>query len=101
MRVRLPRVRVRLWWVMVAVALVGLASGAIIEIGRRRDRYTASCYRHFFQAEWSGMPASQRSPERLRYEAYHRVLSRKYAQAARYPWLPVAPDPPPPPHPPD
>jgi hypothetical protein len=25
---------------------------------------------------------------------YHKVLARKYLRAARYPWLPVAPDPP-------
>jgi hypothetical protein len=29
----------------------------------------------------------------LRGEAYHRKLRMKYQKAARYPWLPVAPDP--------
>jgi hypothetical protein len=28
--------------------------------------------------------------------AHHAALRRKYERAARYPWLPVAPDPPPP-----
>ena len=28
--------------------------------------------------------------------SYHAALFRKYERAARYPWLPVAPDPPPP-----
>ena len=28
--------------------------------------------------------------------AYHASLKRKYERAARYPWLPVEPDPPPP-----
>lgn len=31
-----------------------------------------------------------------RLAAYHRKLSAKYQRAARYPWLPVEPDPPPP-----
>jgi hypothetical protein len=29
-------------------------------------------------------------------EAHHAMLRKKYEQAARYPWLPVPPDPPPP-----
>jgi hypothetical protein len=28
--------------------------------------------------------------------AYHAAMARKYGRAARYPWLPVEPDPPPP-----
>lgn len=40
MRVRLPRVRIRLWWLMVAVAVVGIAAGAVT-MWRRR----AACLR--------------------------------------------------------
>ena len=31
---------------------------------------------------------------------YHAALRRKYKRAARYPWLPISPDPLPPPAPP-
>ena len=30
----------------------------------------------------------------LAWEDYYRQLGRKYQEAARYPWLPVSPDPP-------
>ena len=31
-----------------------------------------------------------------RWTSYHTAMARKYRHAARYPWLPVEPDPPPP-----
>jgi hypothetical protein len=43
------------------------------------------------------IPAQRRSGKRL--VAYYRELGVKYERAARYPWLPVEPDPPEPPMP--
>jgi len=40
------------------------------------------------------------TPQQIRKRIdYHREMERKYTRAARYPWLPVAPDPLPPPRP--
>jgi hypothetical protein len=44
------------------------------------------------QATWWDASAAD-FRERL---AYHDLMHRKYAHAARYPWLPLEPDPPPP-----
>src|SRR3954469_25325987 len=105
---RIPRFRVRT--LMIAVAVVAVALGA----GRRRQRAPTFLQRaaEFAEREttsWLMVEASCRrnplpglivvheDPMRHRWWAlYLGRLRRKYERAARYPWLPVPPDPPPP-----
>jgi hypothetical protein len=119
----MPRFRLSIRWMMVAVALVGVAFGGE-EFRRRRASF-------LFEAEIYGEVESDfaksaregsrrcgawrigRSSEELRehraqeevFQAswraeaqanatYYRSLRLKYERAARYPWLSVAPDPP-------
>jgi hypothetical protein len=78
---------------MVAVAIVGLACGG--EVLRRRRVYYSE------QAVVCGILAVERrsdDPEVDRHlrqrTAYYYRQRLKYERAARYPWLPVPPDPP-------
>ena len=104
----LPRLRVRT--LMVAVAVAAGACG-FIELGRRRAVYRARA-KHSAGTEalirggaWGYRLVSDRFGREHRVidradlralATYHAVMKRKYERAARYPWLPVAPDPPPP-----
>jgi hypothetical protein len=49
-----------------------------------------------FAAAFAAQAAKERDGERkhLTLASFHGELRRKYERAARYPWLPVAPDPP-------
>lgn len=103
----LPRPRFKMRRLMLAVALVALAfTWPAMEVRRERMREFARYHR-----EKGGGPfcvsnmtpelrayldelaraAIKLSPERL---DWHRDLWQKYAWAARYPFLPLSPDPP-------
>jgi hypothetical protein len=86
MRLLRPRFTVRR--LMVAVAVVGVVLGIGSDLDRRRRRFLdlRSYYREkaVIHSECWTRIVSMRD--------YY--LSRKYERAARYPWLPVAPDPP-------
>jgi hypothetical protein len=87
---KLPRVTVRR--LMIAVAVVGLIAGSLIERGRR---FREMADRHW--KLWLENPASvvdSRAPDeaQARQSEHHRAMGEKYRYAARYPWLPVAPD---------
>src|SRR5436309_1037307 len=109
---RLARFRLRT--MMVAVAVVSIAwVGAIrvLDLLELRDMYRR--FEHEFGREGMletaiasvrRLVSDSRRPHMLRAyvplrsgrAAYYAALRRKYERAARYPWLPVAPDPPPP-----
>jgi hypothetical protein len=98
---------------MVAVAVVGILMGADLGVTRRSRRFarlsthhTNAALEHFGTLMALGgwpPPLQDLSPAELarvrilyRVNAlvnYHSALTQKYERAARYPWLPVAPDP--------
>src|SRR6187549_3347389 len=87
--------RFRLWTLMLAVAVVG----ALLGYGVQRARYLRLADLHRIQA--SRAMADTR-PQGLAIRVvrmtpravWHLELARKYERVARYPWLPVPPDPP-------
>jgi hypothetical protein len=101
---RPPRFRLRT--LLIAVAVVSVALGGEL-MRRRRISHREQAASHSDAEELSrayaddarGQPGPI-APQRVAWgevlAAYHAAMSRKYERAARYPWLPVAPDPPPP-----
>ena len=85
---RLPRFTTRR--LMVLVAIAGVVLGAGQELRRRSSRYRAIAIahlpnsRHIFGNRWETSPQLD----------YHDAMFEKYDRLARYPWLPVPPDPP-------
>jgi hypothetical protein len=98
------------------VAVVALAFGAVHLVAVRR-RHLETAARHagfrawvlrspesiaYWEARWTdqrvGLPARGPWPAVPPFvpaiAAYHDALKIKYERAARYPWLPVEPDPP-------
>jgi hypothetical protein len=108
----LPRLTTRRW--MIAVAVVAILIGAVLEVHRRSRRFARlAAYHsnlsleHFHTQMALGVdplplepvpPAGPGAARYLRREKalvrYHSELTAKYERAARYPWLPVTPDPP-------
>jgi hypothetical protein len=93
---RLPRMTTRRW--MIAVLVFGLGMGAIVggdQLKRRRNyflyraRFHALTVDVWKEAGWPALDPSDRPI--IEYDA---AMARKYWRAARYPWLPVEPDPP-------
>jgi hypothetical protein len=88
---RMPRFRFTVRRMMVAVAIVGLASGVLIERHRRFDRLAKEHINEY----WKYVPEDELRPREPNPEAdWHLIMYFNYDHAARYPWLPVAPDPP-------
>lgn len=120
---RLPRVRVTVRRVVVAVVLVALPLGLIAAVQYREARFRRLAAYHLqcqdvlydelgyyecnsFQREDETLEEAldrvhaARGPEvhrAFRASLYHSRLYEKYVRAAASPWRPVAPDPPPPP----
>jgi hypothetical protein len=115
---RLPRVKYTVRRMMVAVAILALAFG-IIRLWATRQLYLKKAAGHAgFRTEvlrspetiayWESRWTAQREGRPARYPwpggppfvpamaQYHDAMRIKYERAARYPWLPVEPDPPPP-----
>ena len=99
---RWPRVRFTVRWTMVAVAVVGLLLASAIMLRRSREFGSRAEEQADFEAgslEYADDARGERG-DRQRVErgelmaTYHRGLKLKYERAARFPWLPVAPDPP-------
>ena len=91
---RLPRVRFTVRRMMVAVAIMGIAFGMI----DRHYRFKKMANHHLSELRCLDIEQSldikRPSPFFLALVDYHASLSKKYAKAARYPWLLVGPDPP-------
>jgi hypothetical protein len=88
--VKRPRVRFTLRRMVVGIAILGLAFGVTSWLQRMRGRaisYQSMADRHAKLM----VRGSHNSTARMR---HHLTLRDKYEEAARYPWLPVAPDPP-------
>jgi hypothetical protein len=102
-------------WLVAAVAAIGLMIGGGVLLKHRRDYFGSLAQSHRKEVEsstargkalksrfgrTSGMTTEeimhlQRDYDRMTDRAdYHASLARKYEHAARYPWLPVEPDPP-------
>jgi hypothetical protein len=105
---RLPRVRVTIASLMIAVGLIGSLLGTGME---RRARFLHLAEHHRSQvvgAEevyamgrdricrhyWMDAKGNVVSPDRAAKDRWHSALSSKYSVAARSPWLPVDADPP-------
>jgi hypothetical protein len=99
---RLPRPRLTIRRLLIAVAFLGLTLGLLAERHHRFDRLAAyhADRKSAYPAPWLPRSASPSlvnsvgdmiSIERHRWHAF---LEAKYDRHARYPWLPVAPDPP-------
>lgn len=94
----LPRPRFSLRWLMVAVAVAGV----LIHTERRRQlflgrvreielaQYIHEDRNHDEAGTWTGSDLARW----LRKQSHYDALKVKYERAARYPWLPVVPDPP-------
>lgn len=106
--------RLRTW--IVAVAVLGAALGSW-ELWQRREHYLRKARFHHgrvtilaeiravgyfprcgigLQDELPTVFNAKTAELHWEFVAYHRALERKYAWAADYPWLVLAPDPPPP-----
>jgi hypothetical protein len=86
---RLPRMTTRRW--MIAVATVGLAMGLLAAFRQRAEGFARLSEAHLRAAADLHPP---RKHGRIPRADWHALLGEKYRQAARYPWLPVEPDPP-------
>jgi hypothetical protein len=104
----MPRVRFPLGRMMFAVAILGVALGFVA----RRERFLRLSVLHAhlngeilfenkhgrygpYPGQEDALPGHEREWDLdQRLAGYHWMLHEKYERAARYPWLPVAPDPP-------
>ena len=90
----MPRVRFTVRGMMIAVAVVAVALGMLVE---RRQRFGRIASNHRNQAgRWFASLERSGGSGDLSYEGaifgWHMKKHLKYEHAARYPWLPVAPD---------
>ncbi len=113
---KIPRIRFSVWRMMLAVAVLAIVFG-VIRLSMVRQRYLEKAANHesfrarilssnleiaFWEARWRdqrlGKPAQYPWPAEPPYvpaiAKYHDDMRIKYERAARFPWLPVAPDPP-------
>jgi hypothetical protein len=90
---RLPRMTTRRW--MIAVAAVALACAVRVALNERSRRFTriAQGYDDIFIGR-SGPISILRDRKLVETIKWRLKMGRKYRRAARYPWLPVEPDPP-------
>ncbi len=111
---RLPHMTTRRW--IIVVAVIGLMIGGAVQLERRRSDYFLSLAQSHqkevassktrgeaLKSRFGGTPGMTLEEIMRLHRDYdlmmdradhHTSLARKYEQAARYPWLPVGPDPP-------
>src|SRR4051794_13648664 len=92
-----PRPRITVRRLMVAVAAVGVVFGIVIQLFQRSLRFRRIADHH-----WAAFVGRDVSAEANRSHYFrgsmtmgamwHGQMALKYDYAARYPWLPVAPD---------
>jgi hypothetical protein len=103
---RLPRVRLTLRWMMVAMAV----QAAVLWVAEREVRFRRLAEYHSLRSEadiiccvmlvtddgqqTSLVESATGTPTTLPRRDWHRALREKYEKAARSPWLSVALDPP-------
>jgi hypothetical protein len=81
---------------MAAVAIVAVLA-ASWTLYQRREMYRRAAERHRMGSLWptrDGVHRNESESVEASRRAWNRKLAVKYERAARYPWLPVAPDPP-------
>jgi hypothetical protein len=98
---KLPRVRVTVRRLMIAVAVVGIVLGPLVYLGQRSRRFGQISRVHVRAMSDGAIEAAKLKRRgdpraKLAYARadYHQAMWLKYFHAARYPWLPVEPDPP-------
>jgi hypothetical protein len=92
---KLPRFTVRR--LMVAVAIVGGLLGSGLWLGNRSLAFRRIADQHAAELWWFYTPPGvDPGPPGINSarDQWHADMMYKYRRAARYPWLPVAPDPP-------
>jgi hypothetical protein len=96
-----PRVRFTVRTMMVLVAVAGLTSGVVVWHGRMRrlsalyEMRAAIYITNHISWNHTREMRERKRPKSAR-EKWRDEMAEKYTRAARYPWLPVEPDPPPP-----
>jgi hypothetical protein len=88
---KLPRFTIRR--LMVATAIVAVVFGVYGWTMRRSTIFRREAAKHLEDTLVLG-PFTYFPNDSEPRAAYHWALAEKYSRAARYPWLPVAPDPP-------
>ena len=111
---RFPRMTMRRWIVAVVVVIGPMIGGGVLLIRQRRDYFLTLAQLHHNEVapsmargtalksrlgSISGMSPEigqiYRDYDRMMDRAnHHTAMAHKYEHAARYPWLPVEPDPP-------
>jgi hypothetical protein len=77
--------------VTLAMVALALATAGILWSDQRRYDFQRLAFRHQY---WLSMTNNSADSQKAHLTAYHRKMLAKYEWAARYPWLPVWPDPP-------
>ncbi len=90
MKIPIPRFTVRR--MMIAVAVVALGCGGW-HAWERINLHRRLALKHEVLAHLLREGHAHLGPDPM-WAAHHEALRIKYQRAARYPWLPVAPDPP-------
>jgi hypothetical protein len=117
---RLARVRFTLRWLLIVIGFLAVLMAAGLEAARAtrrareyrqlavahaafRDLSRAEAEEYRYALVHKAAADNRSGTDLLRWEAHERALARyydamaaKYHRAARFPWLPVGPDPPPP-----
>jgi len=107
---RLTRSQFTIRRLMLAVGIVAVIVGLIVEGEKRRARFHKFASKHYDEAAryfvmFAGGESAERESMRLWEERvgptvkHHADLRDKYERAARQPWCPLEPDPPAPPKP--
>ena len=80
---------------MIAVAVVGMAMALMLELSNRRSRFMRIAREYQALTELL-IGVDQQSTKKAALAQWQSIVAEKYRRAARYPWLPLEPDPPPP-----
>jgi hypothetical protein len=88
---RLPRMTTRRWMIAVAILAVGLATTVALFRRHLALRQRAAYHEEIERLVTDTAP---QLPANAAIRDRHARLKEKYWRAARYPWLPVRPDPP-------
>ena len=91
---RLPRVRFTVRRMMIAVAVVALAIGMVArsrQMSKIADRHAAQILEH---SQMMPLPNGAFAALLDNRGEWHQAMVAKYRRVARFPWLPVEPDPP-------